>query len=386
MKPIFTLVCAAFTAGALLASCSAPTLKEVSGSLVQTDSGSVLGYAAEQPVIRWFDIPYAQPPVGDLRWRAPQPLDSDGGALARFDFPVMCPQQPGETSGTSGDGIVGQEDCLYLDVVAPADYASRKHPVMFWIHGGANTSGHKGTYDFSALAARENLVVVTINYRLGPLGWFTHPALGEGRDELDASGNFGTLDIIAALEWTQRNIASFGGDPDNVTIFGESAGGRNVYSMLASPLSNGLFHKAIAQSPTVQSYTPSQAYNAEREYPHVSRGSWEVLDVLGMDNESVGADGLRGVSAQQLLGAYFDIHKDHAEPLIVSDGTVIPEVGLEAALADPRFSKHTPVMAGSNRDALSLYLSIYLSLPVYLSIVLVLDLPVSPCTACKGAN
>jgi para-nitrobenzyl esterase len=120
---------------------------------------------------------------------------------------------------------------------------------MVWIHGGGNTSGTKDTYDFSALAYDQQVVVVTINYRLGPLGWITHPSIQGEAEGLDKSSNFGQLDIIAALEWTQRNIQNFGGDHNNVTIFGESAGGHNVYALLVSPLANGLFHRAIAQSP-----------------------------------------------------------------------------------------------------------------------------------------
>jgi para-nitrobenzyl esterase len=229
---------------------------------------------------------------------------------------------------------------------------------MFWIHGGANTSGHKGTYDFSALAARERVVVVTINYRLGPLGWFTHPALTESATGPDASGNFGSLDIIAALEWTQHNIAAFGGDPDNVTIFGESAGGRNVYSMLASPLSKGLFHKAIAQSPTLQSYSPEQAYNAEKQFTNIDRGAWEVIEAIGLDNAETTASDLRNIPAAELLKHYFAIDKDHAEPLIVNDGEVLPREGIIAALGNPRYAKQVPVMAGSNRDEVSLWLGL----------------------------
>ena len=124
------------------------------------------------------------------------------------------------------------------------------------------------------------MVVVTINYRLGPLGWFTHPALDNGPG---AIANFGTLDIVAALGWVQRNISLFGGDAGNVTIFGESAGGHNVLTLLASPLSEGLFHKAISQSGYVRSLSPRQAYNREREFSEVDRGSWEFTEALGLD-------------------------------------------------------------------------------------------------------
>lgn len=343
---------------ATLIGCSVPPAQELAHTQLSTESGRVVGVASEHPVVRWLDIPYAQPPVADLRWRAPQRLVASEERLSSAKSPILCPQEAGETSGIVTGGIVGNEDCLYLDVTAPTDYDKRSYPVMFWIHGGANTSGHKGTYDFSALAAKEQVVVVTINYRLGPLGWFTHPALKESAEGLDASGNFGTLDIIAALEWTQRNIATFGGDPTNVTIFGESAGGRNVYSMLASPMSEGLFHKAIAQSPTLQSYSPQQAYNEEKEYPQLSRGAWEVVGNLGMDNASVTQAELRATPPEVLLGEYFAIYKDHAEPLIVNDGQVIPREGLIAALGDSRYAKNVPVMAGSNRDEVSLWLGL----------------------------
>ncbi|EAQ96043.1 carboxylesterase/lipase family protein [Congregibacter litoralis] len=343
----------------LFLGCSAPPAQELADTLIFTESGQVVGVSSEHPVVRWRDIPYARPPVAELRWRAPQPLvGAAQERIAPSESDILCPQEPGEISGTDDDGFVGQEDCLYLDIVAPEDYTRKAYPVMFWIHGGGNTSGHKGTYDYSALAARENVVVVTINYRLGPLGWFTHPALEKSAAGYDRSGNFGTLDIIAALEWTQRNIAAFGGDPDNVTIFGESAGGRNVYSMLASPLAEGLFHKAIAQSPTAQSYSPEQAYNADQQFSNLDRGSWEVLKELGKDNDRVGAEELRGLSVQTLLGAYYGIDKDHAEPLIVNDGEVIPEEGLLAALANPAYAKHVPVMAGSNRDEVTLWLGL----------------------------
>ncbi|WOJ94508.1 carboxylesterase family protein [Congregibacter variabilis] len=353
MKTLFLSLLAATLIG-----CSVPPAQELVHTQLSTESGSVIGVASEHPVVRWLDIPYAQPPEADLRWRAPQRLAVSEERISAAKSPILCPQEAGETSGIVTGGIIGSEDCLYLDVTAPIDYGNQSYPVMFWIHGGANTSGHKGTYDFSALAAKEKVVVVTINYRLGPLGWFTHPALKESAEDLDASGNYGTLDIIAALEWTQRNIATFGGDPDNVTIFGESAGGRNVYSMLASPLSEGLFHKAIAQSPTLQSYSRQQAYNEEKEYPQLSRGSWEVVANLGMDNASVTSEELRATSAEVLLGEYFAIYKDHAEPLIVNDGQVIPREGLIAALGDARYAKNVPVMAGSNRDEVSLWLGL----------------------------
>ncbi|GAB5413468.1 MAG: carboxylesterase/lipase family protein [Congregibacter sp.] len=323
-----------------------------------TDSGKTQGVSTDQRVVRWLDIPYAQPPIGDLRWRAPRRLEPSDTTLTAMAEPVLCPQEGGETSGILSDGIVGDEDCLYLDITAPADFQNADYPVMFWIHGGGNTSGYKGTYDFSALVEREQIVVVTINYRLGPLGWFVHPALDATAEGLDASGNFGTLDIIAALEWTQRNIAAFGGDPSNVTIFGESAGGQNVLSLLASPMTDGLFHKAIAQSPLVQSYSRDQAYNVIKQLSHIDRGAWEVIRNVGLDSTAIDAQKLRTIPADKLLGAYFSINKDHASPLVINDGKVIPEEGVIQALGDARYAKHLPVMIGSNRDEVTLWLGL----------------------------
>ena len=146
----------------------------------------------------------------------------------------MCPQFETVLTGADpGSGqVIGAEDCLYLNIWSPPN--ARDLPVMFWIHGGGNTIGEGGSFSGARLATAHNLVVVTINYRLGVFGWFNHPALQTG-DPADDSGNYGTLDMIRALEWTRDNIAPFGGDPGNVTLFGESAGARDTLAMMASP-------------------------------------------------------------------------------------------------------------------------------------------------------
>ena len=156
----------------------------------------------------------------------------------------------------------GAEDCLYLNVYAPrsATPGTGRLPVMVWIHGGGNVVGHAGFFDGGNLAAREDVVVVTINYRLGPFGWFRHPALRDaGASELDRSGNFGTLDQVRALEWVRDNAAAFGGDPGNVTVFGESAGGTNVFALLLAPPARGLFHRAIVESGNLSFGAPATA-------------------------------------------------------------------------------------------------------------------------------
>ncbi len=347
---------------AFLNACSVPPPKSVPGAAIVTPSGTAMGTSQDERVVQWFDIPFAEPPVGDLRWRAPRPLNSTDKVIAQRQEQVMCVQMPSETSATAGSAPIGTEDCLYLDITAPADFASNDYPVMFWIHGGGNTAGHKGTYDFTELVAQQNVVVVTFNYRLGPLGWMTHPALQGAaniqQNPLDASSNFGTLDIIAALTWTQQNIALFGGNPNNVTIFGESAGGHNVYALLASPLTTGLFHKAIAQSGYVATVSPREAVNREREFAQIDRGSWEVIKALDLDPNSVDGQALRKVSADDLLEAYYSLEKDHLAPLSTTDGIVLPEDGLLAAFADPARAKQVPVLSGSNRDEVTLWLGL----------------------------
>ena len=337
--------------------CSQPPLRSVSGSTVQTDSGSVSGVARDDLSVHWRDIPYAKAPVGERRWRAPQPLIAPEATIEPLDN-VMCVQMAGEISGTHGDAAVGTEDCLYLDIVAPANAGDRALPVMFWIHGGGNTSGTKGTYDFSALAASQQVVIVTVNYRLGPLGWLTHPSLQEQATGLDRSSNFGQLDLIAALRWVQRNIAAFGGDTGNVTIFGESAGAHNVYALLVSPLADGLFHRAIAQSGYTTTVSPRQAVNRDREFPQLDRGSWELFTAMGLNAEAISGRDLRALPAYDILHTYQALDKDHVAPLTTADGIVIPEAGMAAALGDPRYAKSVPVLAGSNRDEVTLWLGL----------------------------
>lgn len=348
-----TLVVACVVAG-----CSVPPPKEVAGTLVTTDSGRVTGVSSNERVVRWLDIPYAQPPVGDFRWRAPRKLDNSDQTIVAKTHDVLCMQMPGAATNTEGEVPIGSEDCLYLDVSAPRDFAGKRYPVMFWIHGGGNTTGTKDTYDFSELVEREQVVVVTINYRLGPLGWFTHPSLRDDAAELDRSPNFGTLDMITALQWTQRNIAQFGGDAENVTIFGESAGGHNVFALLASPLTEDLFHKAISQSGYVTTVNTRQAFNQDREFTQIDRGGWEVVKALNLDPVQVTAEELRRVDAGRLLSVYNALEKDHLAPLTTADDIVIPEQGILAALAEPNHASNIPVMAGANRDEVTLWLGL----------------------------
>ncbi|MGH7859373.1 MAG: carboxylesterase family protein, partial [Candidatus Binatia bacterium] len=221
-------------------------------------AGEVVGSTGRYGAHVWLGIPYAKPPVGALRWRAPEPREAWNGVREALAPPAVCAQLPSRFGGVESDDPekpVGGEDCLYLNVYAPrfspgeVPKAGSRLPVLFWIHGGGNVIGHASFYDGGNLAATHRVVVVALNYRLGPLGWFRHEALrAEAGSADDRSGNYGTLDLVRGLEWVRENVAGFGGDPGNVTIFGESAGGRNVFSLLLSPKARGLFHRAIVQS------------------------------------------------------------------------------------------------------------------------------------------
>ena len=175
-----------------------------------TSSGVTDGYI-KNSVINWSDIPYAKPPIGDLRWKAPRKIEQNSNKILPKDnnFCLQRTSSLGGSSQFSDETISGSEDCLYLDIYAPSKKSEQLLPVMFWIHGGGNTSGLKDLYDFTKLVKKHNVIVVTINYRLGPLGWFTHPAIQTNQSGIDKTSNFGTLDIIQALKWVSKNIKLF---------------------------------------------------------------------------------------------------------------------------------------------------------------------------------
>jgi len=191
-------------------------------------------------------VRYAAPPVGELRWRPPQPVTASPGERDAAQYGPDCLQIGLPAMIDPGSGLPTSEDCLYLNVWAPAGAAKR--PVMVWIHGGGFTIGSAGKLESDGAAlARRGVVVVSLNYRLGRFGFFAHPALTREHPD-EPQGNYGFMDQIAALKWVQRNIAAFGGDPGAVTVFGESAGGGSVLSLMGSPAARGLFHKAVVQS------------------------------------------------------------------------------------------------------------------------------------------
>ncbi len=250
-------------AGAALTACLTVTVsacfsppKDVD---VEIADGTVRG-VADDGVRSWLGIPYAAPPVDDLRWRAPEPPDPWTGIRAADEFQSECVQ-------IAGDGIAknSSEDCLYLNVFRP-DTEEKNLPVMVWIHGGGLIIGSGDLpIDNVTGLVEHDVVVVSINYRLGRLGYFAHPALAAEGGAAGPVANFGLLDQVAALQWVQDNIAAFGGDPDAVTIFGISAGGASVNYLMSSPLAQGLFDRAISGS------------GLGREQPH----TWEQAAAQG---------------------------------------------------------------------------------------------------------
>lgn len=345
-------------------------------------AGEVVGFAEQYGGHAWLGIPYAHPPVGDLRWRAPRAPGPWTGTREALRPGSPCMQYTSKFAGVEGraGATAGSEDCLYLNVYAPrfspqaVPRGEDRLPVMVWVHGGGNTIGRADFYNGGNLAASQRVIVVTTNYRLGPFGWFRHRALREGTGALDASGNFGTLDLIRALEWVRDNISAFGGDPGRVTIFGESAGGQNVYQLLVSPLSRGLFHRAIVQSGGMRFAEVDEAEGFVGESPTAgANGSDEVLlrlliaDGRASDRNSARAlvrrmsapeiaAYLRGTRGDILLGAYEALPTGMIEmPRVFRDGTVLPLDAPQQRLTAGQYNR-VPVILGTNRDENKLFL------------------------------
>ena len=280
-------------------------------------------------------IPYAAPPVGPLRWRAPRPLQPWTGIRPTGEFGMNALQvQVFADIDPSKPGV--SEDCLYLNVWTPGQLdGSERLPVMFWIHGGGFAAGHgaEPRYDGSRLAAR-GIIVITVNYRLGAFGFLAHPAL-TAENPHKASGNWGLHDLIAALHWTQRNIAAFGGDPAAVTIAGESAGSSAVSALMASPLAKGLFARAIGQSGAFFSAL-ARKLDARAEAERAGAGLAERLGVNA-------ADDLRKLPADVILAAAPGVG---FRPII--DGHLLPAP--PARIFAARRHSDVPMLAGWNKD------------------------------------
>ncbi len=311
----------------------APAGAAVQVTQVQLTYGQISGVELDGDVTVFRGIPFAAPPVGDLRWKAPQPPIPWQGVRAADTFGPTCMQR--------GRALMS-EDCLYLNVWTEADSGDDR-PVMVWIHGGGWTSGasSNGTYDGSAFAEK-GVVLVSVNYRMSAFGFMAHPALS-AESERGVSGNYGILDHVAALEWVQDNISGFGGDPDNVTIFGESAGGASIYALLATPLAEGLFQRAISESTWI---TPTNVTHLKNSVGFVDGAEEQGQRVIAAKFSELGtsvrgnvADEMRALSAADVMSMRFTVS-------LVEDGYVIPKSPGE--LFDEGSQNVVPLLAGIN--------------------------------------
>lgn len=367
----------------MLNGCSKPPVPTPASSdplVKKIESGELRGIEQPNGSHAWLGIPYAKPPIGERRWQAPQPIDAWQNVFAADRDTHVCPQFASPlTQGVAdsdGDGIVGEEDCLYLSVYAPANVSAEKPlPVMFWIFGGGNNSGYAANYNGSTLAKTHDVIVVTVNYRLGSLGWFRHPSLQTNVPEGPArSGNWADLDQQLALQWVQKNIRTFGGDPGNVTIFGESAGGFNVLSLMISPQAKGLFHKAIVQSGGLRTMSVASAVNftddTEAGSPFSSR---EIVNrILIRDGKAADraaakklqmemteaqiAELLHAQSATEFLKLYNPQGaRNYPSTQKIADGTVYPTRPVKELFTSGDYNR-VPVILGTNRDERRIYM------------------------------
>jgi len=306
------------------------------------ESGLLAGVpSADGSVMAYKGVPFAAPPVGNLRWHAPKPPAAWQGVRQANEFSASCIQTIVEERKPWTYEFMAHtpisEDCLYLNIWTGAKTPNERRPVFFWMYGGGYTEGSAAVpvYDGEALA-RKGLVVVTINYRLGVLGFLSHPELSKESDH-SASGNYGTLDQIAALQWVQKNIAAFGGDPNRVTIAGQSAGANSVHNLTASPLAKGLFQRAIAESGSSvvannRMSTLAQAEELGTKFA-ASKGARDIA-------------ALRAISWQELVGGTRTGNSSNFRPVV--DGWVLPDT-VENIFTQGR-QNDVPTLTGMTAD------------------------------------
>jgi len=306
---------------------------------VRTEAGIVEGFVAPETSVRVFrGIPYAAPPVGDLRWRPPQPVPTWEGVRSAREFGPRCVQARIFEDMIFRDEM--SEDCLYLNVWTPARSPAERLPVMVWIYGGGYQGGSASEprQDGTGLAGK-GVVVVSMNYRLGIFGFLSHPELTK-ESERHASGNYGLMDQTAALRWVHDNIARFGGDPGNVTVFGESAGSFSVSAQVASPLARGLLQRAIGESGAFFRIS-GQGRLAALPLAESEKAGAEFGASIGKDTLAA----LRAVPADDLLKAVVD-SKRWFSPNI--DGWFMPKEAYDLYAAGEQ--SHVPLLAGWNAD------------------------------------
>ena len=332
-------------------------LREGSAPIVMIDSGALEGtrFGPNSNELAFLGIPFAAPPVGNLRWKPPQPVERWQGVRSASKFSPACPQQPSswwhEMAGV--DQLETSEDCLHLNVWTTNLSAEKKQPVMVWIHGGGNVEGSSHIPLIGPALARKGVIIVSLEYRVGVLGYLAHPAL-TAESTHNSSGNYGLLDQIAALQWVQKNIGTFGGDPGSVTGFGESSGAEDVCHLLASPLSKGLIHRAILESGVCM----DSLYSALRKPQNYYRnhGPGEKLGVrltatLGIPNDQNALAILRALPVDKLLKVSQEL--ESADFGVIADGWIVTSqpVGTFAKGSQA----HVPVLVGSNADETTVF-------------------------------
>jgi para-nitrobenzyl esterase len=350
-----SLALAAMGAGTAASSQTPPPVQ--APLVVRVESGELQG-VVDDGVASFKGIPFAAPPVGDLRWRPPQPAAKWTGVRQAANFGADCMQGrfgPPPAAGAPAPPA-SSEDCLFLNVWRPASATSgAKLPVMVWIHGGGFMFG-SGSFPMTSGAqfAKHGVVLVSLNYRLGRFGFFAFPALSRERPD-EAKGNYAYTDQTAALQWVKRNIAAFGGDPSNVTIFGFSAGGVSVHSLLASPMASGLFHKAIAESggsrDSVLTARPMREDGVDPNYPVSAEAIGltfaRSMAIEGTDQAALAS--LRALSAEQVLqgaAAPAGANAPFIETTPILDGKLVTETAETAYKA--RRPPRVPLLLGSN--------------------------------------
>ncbi len=305
-------------------------------SYVNAPAGCFQG-TIEQGVRSFKGIPYAKPPVGDLRWKAPQPVEKIKGVYKAIKYGPMCVQFM--NSGFGEEAGMGSEDCLYLNVWTPLK--AKKLPVLVFVHGGGNAVGSSTESYYTGIhLAQKDAVVVSMNYRLGIFGFLAHPAL-TGESKHHSSGDYALLDIIQALRWVKQNIEAFGGDPDHVLLFGESAGAINTCCLVTSPLAKGLFSAALMESGSCL-YIRQTQIDAEKT-------GKDIAERLGCENHKDVAACMRSKSVQDIIDATKDLFTDITKtPGPHVDGWVMPQPP-DTAFSTGKFNK-VPVLAGANKD------------------------------------
>lgn len=302
--------------------------------VVPTDKGLVRG-EAKSMVTSFKGIPYAAPPVGDLRWKAPQPAASWQGTRDATQFGGSCVQGSGWDPGYEQPTL--NEDCLYLNVYKPTDTSKKNLPVFVWNHGGGNTGGAGRDTNPDKFVTREDVVFVTINYRLGAMGWLDTGSLEQDNPD-GATGNFGLLDQQAALRWVQQNIRAFGGDADNVTLAGQSAGARNSCTQLASPAAQGLFDRVILQSGGCNA--------AVRTLDEARESGTKFAAELGCPTGAGQVDCLRSKSPAEVLAAQAKVPQSSS----VAGTPVLPTDPLELARAG-KLTKLPAIVGGTSDES-----------------------------------